>query len=244
MSMLWPRLPEAVALEEYEKVRAGAQCVSATRHPEQVYAPVGERIADRGVADLAHAVTELAVQWGYPAAAPDAARIGFDRSCAGLIRKLVDITWAEAGSRPVWSFIALVPLPHITMWRFGTGNSERWVASDLTRHTWARLWWQAVVFDADPDLLSRLSESDLNQLLERRRAIGGDPRLVRSLGMALVQTDVGSLSRRSVIRDVTKRLRRQLAFIDVKAVNDDQLVDLCRALVQESVVSLRHQPEQ
>jgi hypothetical protein len=214
----------------------------AVRHAEQVYAPVGERVIDSQITELVNKVTELAENHGYPAPSSDGVRVAFDRACAPLMRELVDITWAEAGSRSIWSFVALVPLPHVTLWRFGPSNVERWVASDLTRHTWARLWWQAVVFASDADLLAQLTESDLNQLLERR-SIGGDPRLVRSIGAALVRTDLGALPRRRVIRDVSKRLRRQLAFIDVRALDDQTLLEWCRYLVGQSVTNLRTAPE-
>lgn len=237
MSVLWPRLPESIAVEEYEKIRAGSAVQSASHHFEQVYAPVGERVAESQIAQLADRVTELAEVHGYPAAGSDGTRIAFDRACAPLMRELVDITWADAGTRSIWSFVALVPLPHVTMWRFGPGNRERWVASDLTRHTWARLWWQAVVFASAPELLAQLTESDLNQLLERR-IIGGDPRLVRSIGAALVQSNLHGLPRRPVIRDVAKRLRRQLAFVDVRALDDQVLLEWCWYLVAQSVAGL------
>jgi hypothetical protein len=243
VSVLWPRLPDAVAHQEYEKVRAGAECIGADQHPEQVYAPVGARVEPRQIGDFARQVTELAAAHGYPARSSDAERVAFDRACAPVLRRLIDVSWAEAGSRPMWSFVALVALPHVTHWRFGTNNAERWVASDLTRHTWARLWWQAVVFDADPALMSRLTESDLNQLFEKRQ-IGGDPRLVRSIAAAVVETDLGTLSRRAVIRDATKRLLRRLAFIDIRALNDDRVLELCRLMVRESVTNLGRTPTQ
>ncbi|MFI5693933.1 hypothetical protein ACIA58_18955 [Kribbella sp. NPDC051586] len=238
MSVLWPRLPEPVALEEYEKVRAGSELRSAGHHPEQVYAPVGERVESSEITRLADEVGTLASLHGFPAAVPDASKIAFDRSCASLLRGLMDVTWAEAGTRSIWSFVALVPLPQVTHWRFGVTNVERWVATDLTRHTWARLWWQAVVFESDPELLGLLTESDLNQLLERR-SIGGDPRLVRSIGRALVQSDLAGIPRRTVIRDVTPRLRRHLAFVDVRALDDRTLIDWCSYLVGESVAGIR-----
>ncbi|MFB6726259.1 hypothetical protein ACFCV3_39180 [Kribbella sp. NPDC056345] len=242
MTVLWPRLPDAVAREEYEKIRAGAPCRDASRHSEQIYAPVGERVAELKISELTVAITRLARAHGYPDPAPDATRVAFDRACAPLVRRMVDITWAEAGSRSVWSFVSLVPLSGITLWRFGTNNIERWLATDLTRHTWARLWWQAVVFDSDPRLLDHLTESDLNQLLERR-SIGGDPRLVRSIGAAIVHAKPADLTRRQIIRDVTKRLRRQLAFIDIRALEDATLHKWCQAIVQESVTSLLGRPD-
>jgi hypothetical protein len=42
-----------------------------------------------------------------------------------------------------------------------------------------------------------------------------------------------------LFRDVTARLRRRLAFIDPWALNDQQLLDLCRALADESLVAHR-----
>jgi hypothetical protein len=234
MTVLWPRLPEAVAVEEYEKVVAGAELDSAVHHPEQIYAPVGGRVTETTVRALSDEVTALAQRHGYPRRAPDAERIAFDRACAPLLRGHMDLSWAEAGNRGVWSFLSLVIFPHLTSWRFGTTNKERWLASDLTRHTWARLWWQAVVFADDAALLNALTESDLNALLERR-SIGGDPRLVRALGWAVVETPSEAIPRRDLIRDVTRRLRRHLVFIDVRALTEPQLRQMCAALAAEAV---------
>jgi hypothetical protein len=149
------------------------------------------------------------------------------------LRQLVDITWAEAGTRDMWSFVALVVAPDVTEWRFGHRNIERWVASDLTRHTWARLWWHAVIFAGDLDLLSALTESDLNQLLERT-AIGGDPRLVKELARAVVGTSDTSGHRRELIRDATARLRRELAFVDPRSIDDGQIAEFCARVVNRS----------
>lgn len=193
-------------------------------------------MSGKGVRELIDAVSTLAEKHGFPKAAGPDARIAFDGGAAGLIRSHMDLSWAEAGNREVWSFISLVALPHITLWCFGRDNRERWVATDLTRHTWARLWWQAVVFAGHEQILVALSESDLNQLLERR-SIGGDPRLVRETARAVVELP-GDTPRRLVIRDVTLRLLRYLAFLDVRALSDQQVRDLCSALTAETIMRL------
>ncbi|WP_204291771.1 hypothetical protein [Micromonospora gifhornensis] len=185
------------------------------------------------VRDLIDSVSLLGQKYGFPGSAGPEARVAFDRSAAALLRSRMDLSWAEAGNRDLWSFISLVALPHLTMWRFGAENRERWVATDLTRHTWARLWWQAVVFAGHEGILAALTESDLNQLLERR-SIGGDPRLVREIARAVTQLS-GSTPRRKVIRDVTLRLMRYLAFVDVRALADQQVRDLCSALTAETL---------
>ncbi|PPA56674.1 hypothetical protein BAW75_26745 [Micromonospora chalcea] len=183
-------------------------------------------------------LSSLGARYGFPGSAAPEARIAFDRDAAAIVRDHMDLSWAEAGNRDLWSFTSLVVLPHLTRWRFGTENRERWVATDLTRHTWARLWWQAVVFAGHEEVLAALTESDLNQLLERR-SIGGDPRLVLEIARAVTGLS-GNAPRRAVIRDVTLRLMRYLAFVDVRALTDQQIRNLCSGLMAETLRRLPH----
>jgi len=243
MSLLFPRLPQEVAKSEYQELLADGALAPRTFHPFQVYAPVGGRRAKpEEIAELADRMSALAEDFGYPRAAHDSERIAFDRKAASALREAMDIGWSEAEARGIWSFLALVALPDLTQWRFGLTNQERWVASDLTRHTWSRLWWQAVVFDRDPDLLDALTESDLNQLLERRK-IGGDPRLVLTVGRTILNAANDSIPRRALIRDVAARLMRRLAFVDVRGLTDSQLREVCASIVDVSLNTLASHPE-
>jgi hypothetical protein len=232
MTHLWPQIPDVVASRAFEDMLDSHALQPATSHPAQLWSPVGGRVATPHLQGLQEALTSMAQARGYPESGNTESRIAFDREAALLLRERMDLDWSEAGRRGVWSFMSLVLLPHLTMWRFGIGNRERWVATDLTRHTWARLWWQAVVFAGQENLLHALSESDLNQLLERR-SIGGDPRLVCALATAILvmNQDAG---RRAVIREASKRLRRLLAFVDVAALDDHQIKQLAWRVVAES----------
>jgi hypothetical protein len=233
----WPQIPASIAEFEYLSIVSSAdEPKPRTRHPDQIYSPVGGRVADSAVQRLIDEMTVSAGRLGYPDAASAEARIQFDRDGASILRSHMDISWADAGNGRLWSFVSLVALPHLTHWRFGTGNRERWIGSDLTRHTWARLWWQAIVFEDHEELLGQLNESELNQLLERR-TIGGDPRLVRTFAKAVVQATEGG-GRRRVIRDATKRLRRLLAFVDSLALDDAQVQEMCTAVVADSATQL------
>lgn len=236
MSELWPHLPAVVGAEMYIKLKSGGTLAPRTSHPDQTWAPVGGRVPDHRVREFIDAVSSLSENHGYPESAAPEARVAFDRAAAAVLRNHMDLSWAEAGNRDLWSFISLVALPHLTMWRFGADNRERWVATDLTRHTWARLWWQAVVFADHEQILAALTESDLNQLLERR-SIGGDPRLARETARAVTELP-GAVPRRKVIRDVTLRLMRYLAFVDARALTDQQIRDLCSALTAETLARL------
>jgi hypothetical protein len=146
----------------------------------------------------------------------------------------MDLSWSEAAANDVWSFLALIAVPDVTRWRFRADNRERWIATDLTRHTWARAWWRGTVFATRPDLLAELSESDLNQILERR-VIGGDPRLAIALSDALIiATRSATGQRRLLIRDAAARLRRRLAFIDARSLDDEAIVELCSTQIADS----------
>ncbi len=233
MSALYPRLPRPVAERLFEDA---ATLNPATEHPGQIFAPVGgRRIRPDEIAALANKLRDLGKEFGAPEPLARGSRIEFDRRSANLLVAEMDLSWSEAASNDVWSFIALVVVPDVTRWRFRPDNRERWVASDLTRHTWARAWWRGTIFAGRPDLLEQLSESDLNQILERR-VIGGDPRLTIALADSLIAaTRSEPTQRRPVIRDAAARLRRRLAFIDARALDDAAIFDLCASQIEESL---------
>lgn len=233
MSMLLPRLPAAAAAGLLDA--SGGAPAPAISNRAQLFAPVGgRRITEDQLQTLREQVLTLAREHNFPGVSSDSERIAFDRAAADLLCEALEITWAEAGSRDIWTWTACVLLPDVTFWRFGSRNRERWIASDLTRHTWSRLWWQAVVFGKGSPLIRSLSESDLNQLLERR-TIGGDPRLVKALASAVLDVSTAeSIVRRSLIRDATARLRRRLAFIDARALDETQIREFCHEIVNDS----------
>lgn len=238
MSAVWPRLPMAASSQYMELVRGNEVPPPADSDPYEEYAPIGQRVRPAEVRAMRSTLTELASRYGYPTSQPSAADLRtFDRQAARVLVANMDLAWSEASVREMWTHLALVVLPHITAWRWGGRqglNEERWVARDLTRHTWARLWWQATTFAGYMEVLDLLSESDLNQMLERRR-IGGEPRLVVALSCAvLMASREDAVPRRHLLRDACKRLLRVLAYIDVSATTDEELDELATALVAES----------
>ncbi|MBT9293985.1 hypothetical protein M2405_001513 [Rhodococcus erythropolis] len=81
---------------------------------------------------------------------------------------------------------------------------------------------------ADYSLLRKLSESDLNQITERRSIAGVTP-LARSIARILIEGG----GQRKVLRDAVPRLRRLMAFIDFSILSDEQLDDRVRAIFRE-----------
>jgi hypothetical protein len=236
MTRLYPRLPKAEANRLFASV---GELQPSNTHHAQVFAPVGGRRATPDEIDqFANKLRATARRYAFPEPLAASERLAFDREAPAVLTETLTMSWSEASSRDVWSFFALVAIPDVTRWRFGEDNVERWVATDLTRHTWARAWWRGTVFAGHEDLLGQLTESDLNQILERR-AIGGDPRLSVGIARALLEADAQHPGyRRTLIRESAARLRRRLAFIDARALSDDGILDLCRAMVNETAAHL------
>jgi hypothetical protein len=229
MNELWPRLSTGAARIEFDAIRSvdPVRLQGTTAHPHQTFAATGGVRVERAiVSELAEKIEELATQRGHPKPTAVESRIDFDRAAAESLFGTMNITAFEASQHGVWNFLALVVMPRITWWRFGTDNVERWVASDLTRHMFSRLWWQAFTFgipqrdgSTDYALLKALSESELNQLTERK-SLGGNHRLVRAIAKEL-QTI--TTSRRDMLRPLATKIRRLTPFVDFSALTDSQM---------------------
>ncbi|MGW3545161.1 DUF6339 family protein [Nocardia niigatensis] len=217
---------------------------AAENHPAAFFAATGGVPASgRQLRNLADLVRGCAADFGFPSVTrTEAEKIHFDRSLARVLHESMGISPAEAAEPDVWTFMACCLLPDIVMWRWGTSNEERWVGQGLVRHAFGRLWWQAHALHRlttdghDYSLLAQLREAELNQVFERR-SIGGNPPLARALVQELSALDVSALpvSRRIVVRDVTKRVRRLLPYTAFHALEEAEVRDRIASLVQASV---------
>ncbi len=240
MSQLWPRINSAVAQKLFVDLKGSSveQLVAVARkeHAQTTFAATGGvRVSANEIGTLAVDFRSVAAEYGYPNQVGDVQRVAFDRAAAEVLFARMDMSTVEAANRGVWNFLALVVAPDVVLWRFGRGNAERWVASDLTRHMFSRLWWQALTFGVptedgrnDYALLQRLSESDLNQITERR-SIAGHCRLAQAVAR-FVTSNSGDGGSRALLRELTPRLRRLLAFVDFAALTDEQIDDHIRTL--------------
>lgn len=237
MKHVWPRLPAGEASNMVNRLQAGEQLVPETSNPHQTFAGVGIRVRADDLLRARKEITGMARTFGMPQTPDRVEAAEFDKAVRRVLPRLIDISWSEASHREVWNWLACVLLPDVTRWRWEGGRSfnvERWIAHDLTRHTWARLWWQATTFEHELDLLDRFNESDLNQFFERRE-IGGRPQLVVALARSIDKDlTAGDIARRELVRDVTKRVRRILAYTDYAAMDTPQLTSLADSLVSAS----------
>lgn len=236
MTYLYPRLLNGRArtlFGEFASIEAPRQLVGrAGLHDDAaVYAATGgTRVPADQLRSLQGGVRALASLHGYPDRGERA--VEFDVSLARLLHESMDVAPAEAASRDLWAFFALVLLPDVAYWRFPSPPGDRILNTDITRHVFGRLWWRAeLVHDvelADPyEALGVLGEADFDQVYARRAAIGASPRVVRSLLFVWreLRNDgaLATVSDRDAFRRTLMGILRIVPFLSLNAISDDVL---------------------
>ncbi|MGW5850574.1 DUF6339 family protein [Streptomyces sp. NPDC055254] len=250
MSFLFPRLLAAQAKPLFEEYRQLALAdltgrVSAT-HDSAVYvATGGDRVPVERLLELRAGVVELAVRAGFPDHADRTANADFDLRLAALLHTETGMVPAEAASRDVWAFLALVLLPDVAFWRYPEPPKDRVLGTDLTRHVFGRLWWRAQLVHApaaqDPyHALGILGEAAFDQIYARRAALGGSPHLVRAILRVWRELDLNGLNERDSLRDFLKRLLRLAPFVVFDGIEEDALDEELRRVGHESIEAQRH----
>ncbi|MDX3190278.1 DUF6339 family protein [Streptomyces sp. MN03-5084-2B] len=249
MSVLFPRLLPRQAHKLYEEYKSltieELERRTALRHDSAVYAATGgDRVREKDLGQLRQTIVAVAREAGFPNRSTVAANNDFDRKVAKLLHRTTGLAPAEAAARDIWVFLALVVLPDVSFWRFEKRTDERFLAKDLTRHVFGRLWWRAhLVHDVEnPDpyaALSILGEGAFDQIYARRRALGGSPQLVRSILHVWHEIDTGGLNETDLLKDFLKRLLRLGAFMSFETLDDEQLNTEVRRAAHDSLQAFR-----
>ncbi|MGB3286385.1 hypothetical protein [Mycolicibacter algericus] len=251
--LLWPRMDRSMAERRLEEVgdSSGPQVDVSTDHFS--FSGVGRRASGAEIEELRNRVTEIATGYGFnlrygfdqEVDPGDEARSRFDAEVFEALPDLMPMNWSEAGSRDLWSWCSIALLPDVTHWRWkwrrknGRWNRERWIGSDLSRHTWGRQWWRSVQLAAAPQLAQQLREGDFNQLTERADTIGANPLLVSTFARRFLECAAETqLARRTLLRDASQRLLRHMYFLDDSLMSEADLIDWSDQVLADSVAEL------
>ncbi|MEV6941017.1 DUF6339 family protein [Streptomyces sp. NPDC051172] len=249
MSFLYPRLLAEQAKPLFEEYRhlsaaelAGKMAVS---HDSAVYvATGGDRVSAAQLKELRAGVVDLAKDAGFPDDSDRARNADFDLRLAALLHAEMGMVPAEAASRDVWAFLALVLLPDVAFWRYPQPPKDRVLGTDLTRHVFGRLWWRAQLVRSSDDpepygALRILGEAAFDQIYARRAALGGSPHMVRAILRVWQDLDLTGLNERDTLRDFLKRLLRLAPFVLFDGIEEQALDQELRAVAADSVDAQR-----
>ncbi|WP_155826992.1 hypothetical protein [Jongsikchunia kroppenstedtii] len=251
--LIWPRLDRSKAETRLEVLGDDTGPEKDLSTDSYAFSGIGQRAGKTEIQVLRNTVVETAAGFGFKVRhgfqqgtdPGDRARAEFDAAVFRQLPGLMPMNWSEAGSREVWSWCAIALLPDVTHWRWkwvgksGRWNRERWIGSDLTRHTWGRQWWRAVQLQGAPSAVDQLLESDFNQLTERANTIGTNPLLVSTfVELYLKAVANGTVDRRDLIRDSTQRLLREMAFVDDSIMGGAEMTAWIAQLLEQSTKAL------
>ena len=149
----------------------------------------------------------------------------------------MDVVPADAASSGVWAFVSLVVLPDVAAWRFDSRVESRLLGT--YRNVFRRLWWRAETIGVDLiDVPDGLGEDELVNIMERTN-LAANPRNATMLARLVVER--GTLlrvARSELMRDLSKRLLRQQAVVNIDVLKDQQVQDLLERCLAESASAL------
>lgn len=204
-------------------------------HSDAAHVEVGGiHVPGEVIGDLQLQLRELADSLGFPADLTRNRVSAFDRPATRILYEVMEILPADAASSEVWSFLALVVLPDVAVWRFPSNAEERLIGHP--RNVFRRLWWRGETVGIDLiDAEGGLGEDELVNIMERP-TVSANARTARGLAK-LIFEDGGraGTARSELMRDVAKRVLRRQAFLCLDALSDDQLTGLMDECLAEAV---------
>jgi len=226
---------------DLEELREQAQA----SHPQEWFYPTGERAGANHVDELAVSVRELAdgLGWPVPPGRNSSEAKEFNRALPRLLHSLMAISPANGARAGVWSFLSLVVLPDVAMWRWPdrpearvTGHGER----AATRNVFRTAWWRAEMLGAGPEDPPALLPEDALVAVQERPGlfrIGALAKVSCSCFLDLSDQMPPGESE-EVMRDAAKRLYRWAAYTAFDLIKPSDLAALVERAFSESIDAL------
>jgi hypothetical protein len=221
---LYPRLPRAVAEQIIGTIRNAAAdervALSTTVHPRAAPAPTGGTpVPEDRLARLAEVVREEFAEEMSESLTPGTEAV-VDARMGQVLYSNMAIVQADAAHEGVWSFLALVLLPDVASWRFPDCHPARLLGSQ--RNVFRRTWWRRHILGEMMQTPNTrpLGEDELVNIFERSR-MARSHELAKGLARYVLALDVADRS--SFTRDLAKRVRRVMAYINVDALERSQI---------------------
>ncbi|MEV1320059.1 hypothetical protein AB0J14_28735 [Micromonospora arborensis] len=244
---VYPRLPAHIA-EQLLTAYTGRDLVelrrlSTTADPRTTWYPTAPyRVPEDDLRALQQTVRAIATEAHWPAPLSKTSGTAFDRLLAPALYRQMTIVPADAASEEVWSFLSLVLLPDIALWRWPNPlrrpGYERIIGRP--RNVFRRLWTR--IHSLGEDLGAQLYEDEAVAILERP-TLGAHPRVARAITHAHLTTagEAGS-ARTDILRITARRLRRLAVVVSLESLDDAQLADLVRRYTKEAIDQLQSEP--
>ncbi|MEU8376572.1 hypothetical protein AB0C22_26110 [Micromonospora sp. NPDC048894] len=241
---VYPRLPAHIA-EQLLTAHTGRDLVglrrlSATADPRTTWYPTAPyRVAEDDLRALQQTVRAVAADADWPAPLSKTNGTAFDRLLAPTLYRQMTIVPADAASEEVWSFLSLVVLPDVALWRWPNPlrrpGYERIIGRP--RNVFRRLWNR--IHSLGENLGGQLYEDEAVAILERP-TLGAHPRVARAITHAhLATAGEACAARTEILRITARRLRRLAVVVSLESLDDARLMELVGRYTREAIDQLQ-----
>ncbi len=257
--LLYPRLRKIDAEEIAKKVSSippkamfTAFDFDSVMDNQAVYfSPTGTTAQKQHLIKIREEILTIASVSGFPEKNPDEkTRMEFDSTISEYLLENLDVHPSEASNIEIWFFMTCLLLPDIVRWRFYDSDNtsiERYLGSDrgIRRNTFGRLWWRAYLLldtNSTRNLLVELNEDELVQITERP-SLSNNQRIAKYLGefyLTFLETNkqISEFSRREILRDAIKRIRRFTSFTSLNLLENSDLENIFSRAFEETAFYL------
>lgn len=238
---LFPRLPRGVAeaLVDEMKVSSPKQrrVACSLSHPRAAPAPTGGTpIPESALIRLSEDFrAEFSEDLSKPLSSGREAEV--DARFGRVLHSRMHIISSDAASEGVWSFLSLVVFPDIATWRFPDCHPARLIGTP--RNVFRRPWWrQHILGDVmNATHESPLGEDELVGIFERSR-MARSHELAKALAREIMHTDISARSH--FARELAKRVRRALAYVNPDVLDRSQIQGLVHAAAKQALEAHSH----
>lgn len=226
---VYPRLPLVFARARIDEIGAavgkeglrGVEALVTMGHPRAAPVATGGRVASTSrIADVRTAVLQAVEPWFRLGRISSDQVAAFDLTLGRALHERLEIIPADAAHDEVWSFLTLVVLPDVAVFRFPDMHVDRLIGTqrNALRRTWTR---HEVLGDLLYSTDHPLGEDELVGLFERGN-LARNRALVRRLATAVLKYD-GTAARSEWARELYKRVTFQTGPRLLDALSDAEL---------------------
>lgn len=256
-SFSYPRLLRSEAIKKIEIITKLSHD-EVNRHVETLdlneyhySAILGSKINKEKLLNFRVEMIELLKDLGFPGKPSAETLKVFDTKLTIYLYENLKIIPNEASKNEVWNFLTCELLPDVVKWRFFSDDKEHTKEAYKDRYlggrrnTLQRLWWRGFTLknlnsNKPYYFLDQLFSDDMREL-EERSNLYGNQKLVRSIVLNFIE--VKQLKKktkvlpRDILRDVIKRVLRQLPWLSFESLDETEIDNHIRDLFKLSFES-------
>lgn len=219
-TQIWDTI-KSLKLEEIQRI-----CDRTTVAGVEFYPFAENRADDAEVQHLRRLVKEAAIRHGFPNQVSSRLKVAFESELMNILYDETAMTTSEASSMDVWHYFNLKLFADITLWRFGSfdSNINRWSISQdrlyaFNRNFFGRIWWRIHLLGLD--LATRLGEDAVVAIVERPRVFSYPP-FARAVATRSLSSDT-DITATNLLREATIIFSRRMAVLSIFAMDRERM---------------------